>query len=83
MVIHFEASLTSDLNDCFVISSIAILKIRWGENSRNEKPRNTMWDKREVTAHSHMGQVKIATQRGLRAFLLTAKEGNMVSRCQV
>jgi hypothetical protein len=54
VAIHLEANLTTDLSHRFTISGIAILKSRWGENSRNEKPRNIMQDEREVTTHSHM-----------------------------
>jgi hypothetical protein len=83
VAIHFEASMTVDLSDHFTISGIAILKTIWGEKSRNEKPRNIMWEKREVTTHNHMGWLKISMPKGLREFVLTAEEGNMISRYQV
>ena len=83
MAIRFEVSPTANLSDRFVILGIAILKPIWGENSQNEKPWNIMWDKHEVMALSHMGQLKRATPKGSREFLLTEEEGNMVSRCQV
>jgi hypothetical protein len=83
VVVHLEAGLTADLNSHFVISGIAILKPRWGENSRNEKPRYIMQDEREVTARSHVGQLKKAMPRGSREFVLVAEEGIMVSRRQV
>jgi hypothetical protein len=70
MAIHFEASLTVDLSDHFAISGIAILKPRWGENSRNEKPQNIMWDKHEVTTHSHMGRLKRAMPKGVESICI-------------
>jgi hypothetical protein len=83
VVVHFEVSLTIDLSNRFSISSITILNPRWGEKSRNEKPRNIMQDKHEVTARSHMGRLKRAMPKGSRAFVLKEEEGNIVSRCKI
>jgi hypothetical protein len=83
VVVHIEAGLTANLSSHFAILAIMILKPRWGENSRNEKPRNIMQDEHQVTARSHEGQLKKAMARGSRAFVLEAEEGIMVSRCQV